>query len=58
MRFFLAFVICINAISCTIAQNVGQKTGDTTALINYTDIQGNRQGKWIRKYDSGKIAYI
>jgi antitoxin component YwqK of YwqJK toxin-antitoxin module len=38
------------------SQNVGQPGNDS--IINYTDIQGNKQGKWIRKYDKNKIAYV
>jgi len=36
------------------AQNVGQK-GNTK--LNYTDINGKKQGKWMKKYPNGKIAY-
>ena len=36
------------------SQNVGQKGN---SRINYTDINGKKQGKWIRKYAGGKIAY-
>ena len=36
------------------SQNVGQD-GDT--LINYTDINGFKQGFWQKKYYSGKIKY-
>ncbi len=38
----------------TIAQNVGQQ-GDT--LRNYTDINGNKQGFWDKKYTNGKTQY-
>lgn len=37
-----------------ISQNVGQK-GDT--LVNYKDINGLKQGKWSKKYKSGRTAY-
>lgn len=36
------------------SQNVGQK-GDTK--INYTDINGKKQGKWEKKYKNSNIAY-
>ncbi len=36
-------------------QNVGQPGNDS--IINYTDIQGNKQGRWIKKYDKNRIAY-
>ena len=35
-------------------QNVGQE-GDT--LINYTDINGLKQGHWIKKYSNGQTQY-
>jgi antitoxin component YwqK of YwqJK toxin-antitoxin module len=36
------------------AQNVGQE-GDT--LLNYTDINGLKQGHWKKTYDNGAILY-
>ncbi len=36
------------------AQNVGQE-GDTK--LNYTDINGLKQGQWIKKYSNGNIQY-
>ena len=36
------------------AQNVGQE-GDT--LLNYTDINGMKQGHWIKKFSNGQIKY-
>ena len=36
------------------AQNVGQNT-DT--IINYTDINGYKQGNWVKKYFNGNIKY-
>ncbi len=50
----IIFVIII--LPSVSAQNVGQKA-DTAKLINYTDIQGNRQGNWHRKFASGKTAF-
>lgn len=43
---FFSFQIC--------AQNVGQ-TGDS--IINYTDINGFKQGFWQQRYFNGKIKY-
>lgn len=41
--------------SCSLfSQNVGQP-GDT--LLNYTDINGLKQGTWSKKYDNGKTKY-
>ena len=36
------------------AQNVGQ-LGDS--IVNYVDINGNKQGPWKKKYPNGSIAY-
>lgn len=36
------------------AQNVGQRN-DT--ILNYTDINGLKQGRWIMKFPNGKIKY-
>ncbi len=38
----------------SIAQNVGQK-GDT--IVNYTDINGHKQGHWTKEYENGTVAY-
>ena len=37
------------------AQNVGQEGSDT--LLNYKDINGLKQGKWIKKYVNGQVRY-
>ncbi len=37
-----------------VAQNVGQ-TGDS--IVNYTDINGFKQGFWQQKYFNGKVKY-
>ncbi|MGQ9848080.1 MAG: toxin-antitoxin system YwqK family antitoxin [Bacteroidales bacterium] len=52
---FIVILFLMNII-LSVAQNVGQPGNDS--IINYTDIQGNKQGKWIKKYDKDKIAYI
>ncbi len=49
---FLSFLIGFNW--STMAQN-GTQTKDS--LINYTDINGRKHGKWTKKYKSGKVAY-
>jgi antitoxin component YwqK of YwqJK toxin-antitoxin module len=57
IRVLLTFTIILLMFNIfSYAQNVGQKDGDTV-IVNYTDIQGNRQGKWVRKYDEKRIAY-
>jgi len=56
MNRYLIILILILIYQVTVAQNVGQRGNDS--IINYTDIQGNKQGKWIRKYEKDKIAYI
>ncbi|PLX03215.1 MAG: hypothetical protein C0594_10740 [Marinilabiliales bacterium] len=50
----LVFIFSVLISFSTIAQNVGQKS-DT--LLNYTDIQGQKQGKWVKKYENEKKAY-
>ena len=37
-----------------LGQNVGQE-GDT--LLNYTDINGLKQGHWIKKFENGQTQY-
>lgn len=54
-RCFLTGIAVIFVVSL-FAQNVGEK-GNQDSLINYTDIQGNKQGKWTKNYKSGKKAY-
>lgn len=53
---FSIFVVFVVVNISIYSQNVGQPGNDS--IINYTDIQGNKQGKWIRKYSKDKIAYI
>ena len=52
----LFIIICSLVLSqvSLIAQNVGQQ-GDS--LVNYIDINGNKQGFWQKKYDNGKLKY-
>lgn len=50
----ILFIICVILVSSSMAQNIGQ-TGDT--LVNYTDINGLKQGYWDKKYDNGKTEY-
>lgn len=45
-------LLALPAISS--AQNVGQEA-DT--LLNYTDINGLKQGHWIKKHANGKVQY-
>ena len=52
-NFIILLIFTLISFS-TYAQNIGQK-GDT--LINYTDINGMKQGKWSKKYRNGKTAY-
>ncbi|MCX7861999.1 MAG: toxin-antitoxin system YwqK family antitoxin [Bacteroidales bacterium] len=55
MRFIYLIIFTLFFASLN-AQNVGQPGNDS--IINYTDIQGNKQGKWMKKYDKDRIAYI
>jgi antitoxin component YwqK of YwqJK toxin-antitoxin module len=57
VKFVFLIIFILGSFSYIFAQNVGEKSADTTQLINYTDIQGNRQGKWHRKFASGKTAF-
>ncbi len=53
-QFFILFlVLSFSVISH--GQNVGQKGEDT--LINYKDINGLKQGKWIKEYYNGQVRY-
>jgi len=49
------FFLLINCLLVS-SQNIGQD-GDRDSLINYIDIQGNKQGKWIKKYKTNQTAY-
>lgn len=51
---YLILLIPIFFVLSTMSQNVGQK-GDS--LINYTDINGFKQGFWQQKYYNGEIRY-
>jgi antitoxin component YwqK of YwqJK toxin-antitoxin module len=53
MRYVLLFLLGIVSAGL-LAQNVGQ-VGDT--LLNYKDINGLKQGKWIKKHYSGEKMY-
>lgn len=53
MRYVLVFLLGVFAVSA-VSQNVGQ-VGDT--LLNYKDINGLKQGKWIKKHYSGEKMY-
>jgi uncharacterized protein len=55
MRFGFYILICLIFLSSLLfSQNIGQH-GDT--IINYIDINGNKQGHWEKKYRNGNIAY-
>ena len=47
-------LLTILFVNLVFSQNVGQK-GDSK--LNYTDINGKKQGKWVKKYPNGKVAY-
>lgn len=50
---FTALIITLMQIP-VLCQNIGQ-TGDS--LYNYTDINGNKQGRWEAKHSNGNIKY-
>ena len=55
MIYRVLLILSLSVISqMIVAQNVGQK-GDT--LLNYTDINGMKQGIWRKVYPNGKLAY-
>jgi len=54
MKNLILFVAFVCITSYVNAQNVGQE-GDT--LLNYTDINGLKQGHWNKKYENGTLQY-
>ncbi|MFH2142520.1 MAG: toxin-antitoxin system YwqK family antitoxin [Bacteroidota bacterium] len=54
MKISLLISAIFFCITVAYNQNVGQ-VGDS--LINYMDINGNKQGHWQKKYENEKIAY-
>lgn len=54
MNKLFAFVLVSFFTITVVAQNVGQQ-GDS--LINYTDINGFKQGVWKKKYDNDQLKY-
>ncbi|MBN2682124.1 MAG: toxin-antitoxin system YwqK family antitoxin [Bacteroidales bacterium] len=52
-KIFLLAAFLLSSIGL-FSQNVGQK-GDT--LLNYTDINGKKQGHWIKHYSGNTIMY-
>jgi len=53
-RFLIITLILILSSNFNFAQNIGQE-GDS--IVNYTDINGLKQGKWSKKYKNEKVAY-
>jgi len=53
MRYLSLFIVL--TIATIVNAQVGDYSNDT--LINYTDINGKKQGKWVKKYDDGQIRY-
>lgn len=47
----ILILLCISVFS----QNIGQTGKDT--LLNYTDINGLKQGRWVKKYYNGQTKY-
>lgn len=48
------FVFTALFVNVSVAQNVGQKD---TIVKNYTDINGQKQGYWKKRYKNGNTAY-
>ncbi len=40
---------------CVYSQATGGRINDT--IVNYTDINGNKQGQWIKHYNNGQVRY-
>lgn len=55
MRALILFLLIIGLFYKLDAQNVGQEGNDS--LLNYKDINGLKQGKWIKKYVNGQVRY-
>lgn len=53
-RFGFLLILFFIGLNPGYGQNVGQ-TGDS--LVNYTDINGMKQGHWRKVYENGNIAY-
>lgn len=53
LRGFIVISLILTTMASS-AQNVGQE-GDT--LINYTDINGLKQGHWVKHYSNGQKKY-
>ncbi len=54
LKTLIIIVIMVSLSNFGWSQNIGQK-GDS--LRNYTDINGNKQGYWEKKYKNGNLAY-
>lgn len=50
-------ILCLIAISFfAVNLSFGQTTEGKDSVLNYTDINGNKQGQWIQYYDEAKEA--
>ncbi len=54
MRIITLLFLILPSIS-VFSQNIGQTGKDT--LLNYTDINGLKQGRWVKKYFNGQTKY-
>ncbi|MCX7954275.1 MAG: toxin-antitoxin system YwqK family antitoxin [Bacteroidales bacterium] len=57
MRIIGVVILILTINKFVFSQNVGQPW-EEDSVINYIDINGMRQGWWVRKYDKDKIAYV
>jgi antitoxin component YwqK of YwqJK toxin-antitoxin module len=54
MKIIFTFFICLFSLGLVISQTNNQKKD---SVVNYTDINGKRQGNWEKKFDNEKPAY-
>ena len=55
MKLFVLILFVFGSFSYVYPQATGGIQNDT--IINYTDILGNKQGKWIKYYSDNKVRY-
>ena len=53
-KLLITSLILLFSFNLSFSHNIGQK-GDS--IVNYTDINGLKQGKWAKKFNNEKIAY-
>ena len=54
-KLLITILILLFSFQLSFTKNIGQKSD---SIVNYTDINGLKQGKWSKKYNNEKTAYI